>query len=130
MIEPGILPLVETLNATGLVQTFSSCEGHYGPDEQTLVDRNHAYVRFVPAPDVSVGQVEELITGLLTRFKARHGLVPITLTGYKLYTAIDDEAIDKTFVLELRPFNRFDSADRKRADTDRAVAQVVNLLAG
>jgi hypothetical protein len=68
------------------------------------------------------------MTHLLTRFKARHGLIPINLTGYKLYTPIDDETTEETFVLELRPFNRFDLPDRKRADTDRAVEQLVSVV--
>lgn len=128
-IEPRIRPLVDALNATGVVRTFSSCEGHFDPSEQTMVDRNLAYVRFVPAEGISSAQVETLLTCVLTRFKARHGLVPINLTGYKLYTPLDDESTEETFVLELRPFNRFDSPDRKRADTDRAVAQVVTEVA-
>ena len=128
-VEPGIRPLVDALNATGLVRTFSSCEGHYDSEEQTLVDRNLAYVRFVPAPGVSVGQVETLITYVLTRFRVRHGLIPVNLSGYKLYTPIDDETTEETFVLELRPFNRFDPPDRKRADRNRAVAQAVVIVA-
>lgn len=128
-VEAGIRPLVDALNMTGMVRTFSSCEGHYAPEEQTLVDRNHAYVRFVPATDVSAGRVETLMAHLLTRYKARHGLIPVTLVGYKLYTPLDDEAVDETFVLELRPFNRFDPADRKRSDTNRAVGQVVAIVA-
>ncbi|MVM36033.1 hypothetical protein GO755_38830 [Spirosoma sp. HMF4905] len=124
-IELKIRPLVDALNKTGLVRTFSSCEGHFSPDEQTLVDRNHAEVRFVPCDDVAVNEVENLLTYVLTRFKARHGLIPIKVTAYKLYTPIDDEIIEETFVLELRPFNRFDSPDRKRADIDWAIEQVV-----
>lgn len=127
-IEPRIRPLVDALNATDLVKTFSSCEGHYESNEQKMVDRAHAYVRFVPAPDTPNEQVEGLMTYLLTRFKARHGLVPINVIGYKLYTPIDEETTEETFVLELRPFNRFDLPDRKRADTDRAVAQLVSVL--
>ncbi|QJW90307.1 hypothetical protein HNV11_13440 [Spirosoma taeanense] len=129
-IEPRIRPLVDALNATGLVQTFSSCEGHYAPHDQTLVDRNRAEVRFVPIPGVSMERVEQLLAGLLTSFKVRHGLIPINLIGYKLYTPIDDVTIEETFVLELRPFNRFDPPERKRADTDRAVEQVVQSLTG
>lgn len=129
-IEPLIRPLVDALNATGLVRTFSSCEGHFDSEGQTMVDRNLAYVRFVPAGGIAAAQVETMLTYVLTRFKARHGLVPINLTGYKLYTPLDDETADETFVLELRPFNRFDPPDRKRADTDRAVAQVVRILDG
>ena len=127
-IEPKIRPLVNALNATGLVRSFSSCEGHFSPDEQTLVDRNQAYVRFVPAEGVPVESVEKLIAFLLTRFKSQHGLIPINLTGYKLYTPVDDETVEETFVLELRPFNRFDPPDRKRSDTDRAIEQVVRIV--
>ncbi len=127
-IEPKIRPLVDALNETGLIRTFSSCEGHFAPDEQTLVDRTHAYVRFVPAEDVSVESVEKLLSFLLTRFRSQHGLIPINLTGYKLYTPIDDETVEETFVLELRPFNRFDPPDRKRSDTDRAIEQVRMLI--
>jgi hypothetical protein len=127
-IELRIRPLVDAVNATGVVRTFSSCEGHYAPNEQTLVDRNRAEIRFVPAINKSAGEVEQLLTYLLTTFKQQHGILPIHLTGYKLYTPIDETSIEETFVLELRPFNRFDPPDRKRADTDRAIEQVVRLL--
>lgn len=129
-MEPRIRPLVDALNQTGLVQTFSSCEGHYAPNEQTLPDRNHAEVRFVPAPDVTPAEVETLLASVLTCFKAQHSLIPMHLTGYKLYTPVDDVTVEETFVLDLRPFNRFDSPDRKRTDTDRAIGQVVRILAG
>lgn len=129
-IEPKIRPLVDAMNATGLVRTFSSCEGHYMPEQQTLVDRNHAEVRFVPAEGVTMNKVEKWLRFLLTRFKNLHGLIPINLHGYKLYTPIGNEAVDETFVLELRPFNRFDPPDRKRADTDRAIEQVEKLVYG
>ncbi len=132
-IEPRIRPLVDALNQTGLVQTFSSCEGHYVPgriDQPTPfpAGRQHAEVRFIPAPNVSLTQVEALLTAVLTRFKTRHGLLPVRVLAYKLYTPLDDETVDETFVLELRPFNRFDAPDRQRSDTDRAVEQVVRIL--
>ncbi|GAB3512999.1 hypothetical protein GCM10027341_54550 [Spirosoma knui] len=127
-IEPQIRPLVDALNATGLVQTFSSCEGHFRPEEQTLVDRNRAEVRFVPALNMTNEEVERLLQYVLTRFKDRHGLLPIQVSAHKLYTPIDRERIDETFVLELRPFNRFDPPDRKRSDTDRAIEQVIKVI--
>ncbi|AUD03856.1 hypothetical protein [Spirosoma pollinicola] len=127
-LEPKIRPLVTALNKTGLVRTFSSCEGHFAPEEQTLVDRNQAEVRFVAAEGVSVDEVEALLAFLLTSFKTRHGLIPVKVTAYKLYTPVDEETIEETFVLDLRPFNRFDSPDRKRADIDRAIEQVVGLM--
>ena len=127
-IEPKIRPLVDALNASGLVRTFSSCEGHFAAAEQTLVDRNHGEVRFVPADGIALETVEKLLTYVLTRFKARHGLLPVNVTAHKLYTPLDDESVEETFVLQLRPFNRFDPPDRKRTDTHRAIEQVVNLV--
>ncbi|TAE28804.1 MAG: hypothetical protein EAZ91_13705 [Cytophagales bacterium] len=125
-IEPAILPLVDALNATGLVRTFSSCEGHFDPSEQTLVDRNHAYVRFVPAEGITTEQVEAALGRWLMAYKKKHGLMPVRVVGYKLFTPVDDE-IDVTFVLELHPFNRFDRPETKRADIDRAVLQLARL---
>jgi hypothetical protein len=128
-LEPGIRPLVEALNATGIVQTFSSCEGHYSAQEQRLVDRNLAYVQFVPAPGYETGKVVvNLLKKLLEGFKAAHGLLPVTVTGYLRFTPVDTNETDETYVLELRPFNRFDPPDQKRVDTDRAVAQLVTVL--
>ncbi|MFD2933900.1 hypothetical protein [Spirosoma flavum] len=127
-LEPKIRPLVEAIANTGLVRTFSSCEGHYSPNEQTLVDRNHAEVRFIPAEGVPVEDIEKLLAYLLTRFKTQYGLIPVNVTAHKRYTPLADEVVEETFVLELRPFNRFDSPDRKRADTDRAIDQVIYLL--
>ncbi|WP_020606735.1 hypothetical protein [Spirosoma spitsbergense] len=127
-IEPEIRPLVDALNQTGLVRTFSSCQGHFGPDEQTLVDRNHAEVRFVPADGIPTASVEKLLASVLTQFKYQHGILPVTLKGYRLYTPIDEEMVEETFVLELRPFNRFDLPDRKRADIGRAIGKVVLII--
>jgi hypothetical protein len=129
-IEPGILPLVEALNRTGLVRTFSSCEGHFDPHEQTLRNRNYAEVRFVPDDGVGAEAVEKWLGGLLSQFKARHGLMPVTVVGYKLFTPLGDGAIDETFVLELRPFNRFDPPATIRRDMERAVEQVALVCGG
>ena len=127
-IEPGILPLVEALNNTGLVRTFSSCEGHFAPHEQTLRDRNHAEVRFVPADGVAVAAVEAWLGGVLSRFKIRHGLMPVTVVGYKLFTPVGEDEIDETFVLELRPFNRFDTPATNRRDIEYAVSQLTEIV--
>lgn len=126
-IEPRIRPLIDALNQTGLVTTFSSCEGHFEPHEQTLVDRNHAYAQFVPADGAGNEAVEAWLGSVLIRFKEKHGLLPVTVVGYKRYTPVED-AIEETFVLELRPFNRFDPPARKRADIDWAIGQVVLLM--
>jgi hypothetical protein len=127
-LEPKIRPLVEILNQTGLVRTFSSCEGHFNPAEQTIVDRNRAEIRFVPADTISAEAVEKFLADLLIRFKSQHGLIPVHLLGYKLYTPLNEQEVEETFVLELRPFNRFDPPDRKRADTDHAIEQVIHSI--
>ncbi|HEX9957478.1 MAG TPA: hypothetical protein VGA96_09475 [Fibrella sp.] len=130
-IEPGIRPLVETMNKTGLVQTFSSCEGHFAPDEQRLRDRNHAEIRFLPASGTlptAGADIEKWLGTLLARFKAQHGIMPVTVVGYKLFTPIEETTIDVTYVLELRPFNRFDPPATKRYDIDRAVLQLAALM--
>lgn len=127
-MDPRILPLVEALNSTGLVQTFSSCEGHFEPHEQHLRDRRHAEVRFLPAPNVPTEAIETALGQWLVQFKTRHGLLPVTLVGYKLYTPHTDGEVEHTFVLELRPFNRFDPPATQRADIDRAVAQAALLI--
>lgn len=122
-IEPRIRPLSDALNQTGLLRTFSSCEGHFDPHEQTLTDRNHAYVQFVPADGIPHETVETWLGNLLIRVKEKHGLLPVTVVAHKRYTPVED-AIEETFVLELRPFNRFDPPAQKRADIDRAIEQV------
>lgn len=127
-IELPIRPLVEVLIQTGRVLTFSSCAGHFAPNEQTLRDRNHAEVRFIPASNVPEVEVEALVGQWLARYKARHGLMPVTAVGYKLFTPLDAETIEQTFVLELRPFNRFDQPATKRADIDRAIGQLVAVI--
>ncbi|GAB3996794.1 hypothetical protein GCM10028807_40270 [Spirosoma daeguense] len=132
-LEPKIRPLVDVLNQIGIIQTFSSCEGHFDTlrsdgSTTSLVDRSHAEVRFVPAPNVALSTVEQLLAFVLTRFKAKHGLIPVKISGYKLYTPIDEKTVEETFVLELRPFNRFDSPERKRSDIDRAIEQTTELV--
>ena len=126
-LEPNIRPLVEALNQTGLIRTFSSCEGHFTPTEQTFQDRNRAYVKFVPDVGVAEPAVEQWLGNLLIQFKIKHGYLPIHVTGYKLYTPTDD-TIETSFTLELTPFNRFDSPLTKRADTNRAINQLTTLV--
>ena len=126
-LEPGIAPLVVALNQTGVVQSFSSCEGHFDP-HPGLRDRSHAEVRLLPAPGTLPGAVEAWLGTVLTRFKARHGLLPVTVVGYKLFTPLDADTVEETYVLELRPFNRHDPPATRRADIDRATQQLAALV--
>jgi hypothetical protein len=127
-IEPGILPLVDAINSLNFLETFSSCEGHYEKEHQELMDRNKADVRFDPLPQVKLEKVEHFITYLITEFNREHGFDPITLTGHKMYAPDDDYRPHFTFVLELSPFDRFYSPTKKRATTNIAIKQAVELI--
>lgn len=127
-IEPKILPLVNAINQLNIVKTFSSCEGHYEDDEQELMDRNKADVRFDPLPGIGLDKVERFITYLMTEFNKLYSFAPITLTGYKLYAPNDEYECDFTFVIELKPFDRFNSPLQNRKDTDKAIKGVIELV--
>jgi len=127
-IEPKILPLVDAINELSIVRTFSSCEAHYDEQDQEFMDRNKADVRFDPLPGVALEEIEVFITYLMTEFNNLHGFTPMTLTGYKLFMPNDDYQPEFTFVIELEPFDRFDTAKNKRKGTDKAIAQATEIV--
>lgn len=129
LIEKGILPLVKAINETNLFSSFSSCEGHFGDNEQDqCMDRNKADVRFDPESSTSLGQIEHFITYLITEFNNKHGFDPIVLTGYKSYAPDDNYNSNFFFVIQLAPFDRSVSSRQKRHDTDRAVLQAAEVV--
>ncbi len=128
-IEPKILPLVEAINWTKLFRTFSSCQGHYGDDEQDqYMDRNNADVRFDPLEGTTLEMTEHFITYLMTEFDKRHSFAPIILTGYKLYAPDNDYRSSFVFVIELKPFDREKKPIQKRNDTDKAILQAAAIV--
>ena len=74
-IEPKILPLVDALNATEILTTFSSCQGHYSARDQNWLDRNFAEVRFRKRPEASEGKMETFLCHIVSRFP--QGLVGV-----------------------------------------------------
>ena len=127
-IEHGIKPLVDALNNTGMVKTFSSCEGHYTIDEQVLQDRNKADVRFDPCENILLTEIEHFITYLITSFEIKFSFSPITFISYKLYCPNDSFTPDFLFVFELKPFNRFSTPDEKKRNTNKAIIQLSRLV--
>ena len=67
-IEPRIRPLVDALNETCLLETFSSCQGHFGEENSTgdLNDRSEAEVRAYVRDGVLEADVEDLILYVLS----------------------------------------------------------------
>lgn len=122
-IEPKILPLVQALNSTGLVHTFSSCEGHF--DSYDRFNNHHkADVRFDPADGFSEYEIEKFISYIITEFNNLHSFSPVTLTMHKLYAPInpdEDREIDFVYVLELTPFDHDVSPKKQRSDVDKAI---------
>lgn len=132
MIEPKILPLVNAINNLGIVKTFSSCEGHYNKEEQRMMNRNKADVRFNALDNISLDTVEHFIVYLMTEFNFQHSFGPITLTGYKLYLPTTHPEkkyeVDYTFIVKIEPFDRFDESGTKRKETDVAILQATKLV--
>lgn len=127
-IEPKIKPLVDALNNNGICYTFSSCQGHYEDEEQEFMDRNHADVRFDLCDNISLEAVEHFLTFLITEFQNRHSCTPISLTAHKLYAPTEDYSLDFVYVIELTPFDRFESSKTKREITDIAILQTTQIV--
>ena len=129
-IESKILPLVQALNSTGLVNTFSSCEGHFDTISR-FNDHNKADVRFDPEDNVSDYDIEKFISYIITRFSNLHSFSPVIATAHKLYAPISPEEnkeIDFVYVLQLIPFDHGDSPDKKRTDIDKAILDTVAIV--
>lgn len=120
-VEPKILALVEALNDTKLLKTFSSCQGHFLGTDQKLQDRNFADVRFEILPGVSENELETFIGDLTVKFSYLENS-PVHLNSYKKICAKDDFI----YVLMLIPKDRFDHPAVKRKYTDHAI----NVLTG
>ncbi len=130
-IEPKIKPLVQSLNNIGILTTFSSCQGHFEPEDQELMDRNHADVRFDPKKSVSEQEIDLFLTYLMTEFNNRHSFAPVGLRAYKLFTPCFEEnniEVDAIYIIELIPFDRFDTGDEKRKYIDIAIPQAVKIV--
>lgn len=126
-IEPRIRALVDALNRTGLVRTFTSCEGHYGyrapPGDVTL--REQANVGFFLRPGVPEQELVHFFGKVLADYHL-HGVSEAVLEVAKHYVAALDgtDTPEVYFALAIRPFDPHASNVLKRSRTDRALAEI------
>ena len=126
-IEPLILPLVNAINQTGLFTTFSSCEGHFRPGEQTIDDRNRADVRFERKKGISEKIANAFLYFLVNQYPL--GLIRAGLSVYKIYTPFHPlNTADYVYVIQIAPYDRFDTPEHKRAETDEGVDMLLGII--
>jgi hypothetical protein len=129
-IEPRIRPLIDALNGTGLVQTFTSCEGHFEDDPQARCPaRERATVGFFLLEGVEEGRLARLFGAVLAGHRLRGG-TDVELTITKHYVAALDEADvpEVFFDFTIRPLDSGSSSDAKRRATDRCLAIVTRAV--
>ena len=126
-IEYRILPLVNAINQTGLFRTISSCQGHFAPGEQTINDRNRADVRFERRKGVSEKRANGFLYFLVNQYPL--GLIRAGLSVYKIYTPFHPlNTADYVYVIQIAPFDRFDTAQHKRAETDEGIDMLLSII--
>ena len=121
-IEPKILPLVNELNKTGILETISSCQGHFKGTDQKIDDRNFADVRFLKLSEVPEKRIEVLLNFIFNEFHQLDN--PIHLDAYKKYTGSEPR-----YVVMLKPKDRFDHPSQKRKDVDAAILIATKMVA-
>jgi len=127
LVEPKILPLVKAMNATKLVKTFSSCQGHFKGTEQKAQDRNFADVRFEILPNVDEKEVELLLGHIVTRFYEWSCYV--LMEAYKSYMGKEGKkTFQNIYVIKLEPADRFEHPKVKRKDMDKAIKATAILV--
>lgn len=130
-IEPGIRPLVDALSATRLVNTFTSCEGHYGyhAPEGDFTDRERATVGFFLRAGTPEDALVRFFGKVLVDYD-RHAVEEIVFTVEKRYAAALDRTDDPEayFEFTLRPRNPGASDTAKRSATDRALAVITTCV--
>ena len=126
-IEPRILPLVTAINQTGLFTTFSSCEGHFEPKQQTIDDRNQADVRFERKKGVSEKRADDFLHFLVNEYPL--GLILAGLSVYKIYAPFHPlNTANYVYVIQIEPYDRFDTPERKRAETDEGIDMLLSII--
>ena len=126
-IEYRILSLVNAINQTGLFTTFSSCEGHFAPGEQTIDDRNRADVRFKRRKGISEKRANDFIYFLVNQYPL--GLIRAGLSVYKIYTPFHPlNTADYVYVIQIAAYDRFDTPEHKRAETDEGIDMLLGII--
>lgn len=126
-IEPGIRSLVDAINESGLVQTFTSCEGHYGyrPPPGDFTDRERANVGFFLRDGASEADLQHLFGQVLADYE-RHEVKEATFCIGKRYAAglAGSDTPEVFYELQVRPRDRNATDAEKRRVTDRALAAI------
>jgi hypothetical protein len=126
-IEYRILSLVNAINQTGLFTTFSSCEGHFAPGEQTIDDRNRADVRFKRRKGISEKRANDFLYFLVNQYPL--GLIRAGLSVYKIYTPFHPlNTADYVYVIQIAPYDRFDTPEHKRVETDEGIDMLLGII--
>ena len=126
-IESRILPLVNAINQTGLFRTISSCKGHFAPGEQTIDDRNQADVRFERKKGISEKKANDFLYFLVNQYPL--GLIRAGLSVYKIYAPFHPlNTADYVYVIQITPYDRFDTPEHKRAETDEGIDMLISII--
>lgn len=135
IIEPKIKVLVDALNATGLVKTVASCEGHLEETleimkiKESFSFRNKAYVCFEANKGIEESTLEELFRLIyldhldsMTKWEA-------TLNIIKRYIACKEAVpIEYIYCFELEPFNPHEPLEERRKKLDILIKEVAESV--
>jgi hypothetical protein len=126
-IEYRILPLVNAINQIELFRTVSSCQGHFAPGEQTIDDLNRADVRFERKKGISEKKANAFLYFLVNQYPL--GLIRAGLSVFKIYTPFHPlNTANYVYVIQITPFDRFDTPEHKRAETDEGIKMLLNII--
>ncbi len=130
-IEPRIRALVDALNGTGLVRTFTSCEGHFGfrapPGDVTF--REQANVGFFLRPGIPEQKLIRFLGMVLADYHL-HDVKRAVFEVAKHYVAALDgtDSPEVYFDFTIRPSDPKASSLAKRSSTDRALAEITRSI--
>lgn len=131
-IEPGIRALVDALNATGLLETVTSCEGHYGQrrEDGDCTDRQQANVGFELRPGISEQQLVRFFGKVLADYVQNPVQWEATFEITKKYVPdlTGNGEVDETFFFTIRPFDPSASDLKRRNGTDTALAVITESV--
>jgi hypothetical protein len=130
-IEPRIRPLVDALNATALVRTFTSCEGHYGYRGRAgdFTNREQANVGFFVREGVPEEDLVRLFGQVLHQYELG-GVKDAVFTVAKHYAPGLDASDGPVvyFDFTVRPSNPRSSNAAKRKSTDDLLALIAGAV--
>ncbi|HEY4065177.1 MAG TPA: hypothetical protein VGM30_24925 [Puia sp.] len=126
---PKVRPLaqlVQALNDTNLVDTFSSCQGNLEGYDQQEMDQTIVDIRFYGSKMVSDNDIQTLMEFIIT--KAMTYDLEVFVDAYKKYKPHQHILHSPIYVLKIRPCNSFDDSLKKRKDIDAGVKAVTEIV--